>query len=155
MDERWVLIDPETGLHVGWYFWLRVLDEANRAARYGVPFGLFLLEAVPEHGRAISPRVRDEAAALVPAVIRSTDLGGRLGNGRVGIVLPHQDVAALEQAAARITSKLEEARFRGLRWHTRMLSHPRDAAEISSLLTNGWPDRRAASQRRRPSEQLV
>jgi hypothetical protein len=155
MDEQWVLIDPDTGLHVGWYFWLRVLDEANRAARYGVPFGLFLLEAAPDGTRPISTRTQEEAAALVPAVIRATDLGGTLGSGRVGIVLPHQDAAALDQAAARITSKLEQARFHGMRWNARMLSYPRDAAEISNLLTNGWPDRRRPEPRRRASEQLA
>jgi hypothetical protein len=50
MDESWILIDQETGLHVGWYFWLRVLDEANRSARYGHPFGLVLLEAEARAG---------------------------------------------------------------------------------------------------------
>ena len=44
MDESWVLIDANSGLHVSWYFWLRVLDEVNRAARYGAPFSLLLLD---------------------------------------------------------------------------------------------------------------
>ncbi|MHB8376937.1 MAG: hypothetical protein ACYDEB_08280 [Dehalococcoidia bacterium] len=152
MDERWVLIDPNTGLHVGWYFWLRVLDEANRAARYGIPFGLFLLELERETTKPATERTLEEAMALVPAVIRSTDLGGAVGAGRVGIVLPHQDAAALDLAAARIVSKLDESRVHGIRWSARMLSYPRDAAEISNLLTHGWPAARAATPHRRAFE---
>ena len=151
MDERWVLLDSNTGLHVGWYFWLRVLDEANRATRYGIPFGLLLLEVVPEDPKA-PDRVLEEAMSLVPAVIRGTDLAGAIGIGRVGIVLPHQDEAALVQAQARIISRLEATRFRGVRWHARMLGHPHDAAEISSLLTHGWSGGRHSTPRRRAAE---
>src|SRR4051812_20583017 len=103
MDERWVLIDPNTGLHVGWYFWLRVLDEANRATRYGIPFGLMLLEAAD--AERLTDRALEEAMAHVPAVIRSTDLGGAIAPGRVGLVLPHQDEEALVQAHTRIVSR--------------------------------------------------
>jgi PleD family two-component response regulator len=150
MDERWVLLDTATGLHVGWYFWLRVLDEANRAARYGIPFGLFLLEVDGTNGRQASDRTVQEAMALVPSVVRSTDLAGALGRGRVGVLLPHQDAAALEQASARIIGKLESSKLHGVRWHARMLSHPADAGEISQLLTSGWPEER--TPRRRASE---
>lgn len=152
MDERWVLIDPNTGLHVGWYFWLRVLDEANRAARYGIPFGLFLLEAEREAGKHASERALEEAMSVVPAVIRSTDLAGAVGAGRVGIVLPHQDADALQQAATRILSKLAEARVHGVGWSARMLSYPRDAADISHLLTSGWREAGDAAPRRRAFE---
>ncbi|MBF6598989.1 MAG: GGDEF domain-containing protein [Dehalococcoidia bacterium] len=154
MDERWVLVDPNTGLHVAWYFWLRVLDEANRAARYGIPFGLFLLEAESEGERA-SDRLLEEAMAAVPAVIRSTDLGGAIGAGRVGIVLPHQDEAAVEQARTRILAKMEARRAPGVRWNARMLAYPRDAAEISNLLTFGWRGGRGAEPRRRASERIA
>jgi hypothetical protein len=154
MDERWVLVDLNTGLHVGWYFWLRVLDEANRAARYGIPFGLCLLEAGPESDKA-PERVLEDAMSLVPAVIRSTDLGGALGAGRVGIVLPHQDEAAVEQARTRILAKLEAAHAQGIVWTARMLSYPRDAAEISNLLTNGWAGGRGSEPRRRASERIA
>jgi hypothetical protein len=44
VDERWILLDRETGLHVGWYFWLRLLDEVGRSDRYGNPFGLLLID---------------------------------------------------------------------------------------------------------------
>ena len=70
MDKSWILLDESTGLHVGWYFWLRVLDEVNRAARYGAPFALLLLEigTLP----ACPARAVDEAASRVPDAIRST-----------------------------------------------------------------------------------
>ena len=138
MDESWILIDSDSGLHVGWYFWLRVLDEANRSARYGHPFGLVLLEAEPKPGA--TQRALAEATSRVPAAIRSTDLGGLLGVGRAGIVLPHQDVASAEAATGRIIDRLENAP--AVVWHARLLCYPGDAAEISNLLTLGWTERR-------------
>ncbi|MEX2245059.1 MAG: hypothetical protein WEC75_00050 [Dehalococcoidia bacterium] len=139
MDQTWVLIDPNSGLHVAWYFWLRVLDEVNRSARYGPPFALLLLEAeIPSGG---SLRLAEEAVSRLPRVIRSTDLGGVLGVGRAGIVLPHQDVAGAELARTRILDGLREVGPAGVRWAPRLLCYPGDGAEISNLLTSGWADR--------------
>jgi hypothetical protein len=143
MDESWILIDPDSGLHVSWYFWLRVLDEANRSARYGHPFGLVLLEAEPKPGA--SQRTVADATARVPAAIRSTDLGGVLGVGRAGVVLPHQDAASAEAATDRIIDRL--SKVNGVVWHARLLCYPGDAAEISNLLTVGWTERRKSDGR--------
>jgi hypothetical protein len=145
MDESWVLIDQGSGLHVGWYFWLRVLDEANRAARYGHPFGLALLEV--EHRPDVPRRSIEEAVSRVAEAIRSTDLGGLLGQGRVGIVLPHQDPASAEAATGRIIDRLEASTGAAVTWHARLLCYPGDGAEISNLLTTGWTERRTGEGR--------
>jgi hypothetical protein len=150
MEETWILIDQDTGLHVGWYFWLRVLDEANRSARYGHPFGLLLLEAETKAGGG--QRVLDEAMTKVPAAIRSTDLGGVLGTGRAGVVLPHQDAASAQAASARIVERLDASCRGSVAWHARLLCYPGDGAEISNLLTVGWTERR--SRDGRPSVEL-
>lgn len=141
MDEKSVLIDASTRLHVRWYFWLRVLDEVNRSTRYGHPFGLLLLECEAAPGS--SPRVVQEAAGRAAGVIRGTDIGGSLGVGRAGIVLPHQDIADAQRATARIVTELDRSSPGGVRWHTRLLCYPGDGAEISNLLTSGWIERRA------------
>jgi len=144
MDESWILIDQGSGLHVGWYFWIRVLDEANRAARYGHPFGLALLEV--ERKAGAGHHAVGDAIARVPAAIRSTDLGGLLGLGRAGVVLPHQDAASADAATARIIDRLEAMTGEAVTWHARLLCYPGDAAEISNLLTTGWPDRRTGER---------
>ena len=141
MDQTWVLIDANTGLHVSWYFWLRVLDEVNRSARYGHPFGLLLLEAEVKAGA--SHRLAGEAATRVPGAIRSTDLGGVLGVGRAGVVLPYQDPAAAQRATERIIDQLQRGSPSAVRWVPRLLCYPADGAEISNLLTSGWTERRA------------
>jgi len=128
-DEQSVLFDTRTGLYARWYFWLRVLDEANRAARYGEPFGLLLLDA-----SGGTERQREEAAAAVPAVVRNTDIGGALESGQVGILLPYQDVESAETAAFRITSALHSSSA-AVHWVPRLLCYPPDAAEISNHLT--------------------
>ena len=144
MDKSWILLDESTGLHVGWYFWLRVLDEVNRAARYGAPFGLLLLEiGTPPSCPA---RVVDDAASRVPDAIRSTDLGGMIGDSRVGVLLPHQDVNAAELARQRILERLDATSPKGIRWDARLLHYPGDGAEISKLLTSGWRERHAADE---------
>jgi hypothetical protein len=142
MDQTWVLLDANTGLHVSWYFWLRVLDEVNRSARYGHPFGLLLLEAEVKPGSSL--RAASDAATRVPAAIRSTDLGGVLGVGRAGVVLPYQDPAAAQRATERILEQLRRGSPAEVRWVPRLLCYPADGAEISNLLTSGWTDRRAA-----------
>jgi len=142
MEETWILIDPHTGLHVGWYFWLRVLDEVNRSARYGSPFALLLLEAVAPP--SASRRKLAEAASGVPATIRSTDLGGVIAPGRVGILLMQQNVEAADAAKERILERLAGSVPKGVRWAPRLLCYPEDGAEISNLLTSGGSERRGS-----------
>jgi len=135
MKQTSILIDRNTGLHVGWYFWLRVLDEANRSARYGTPFALLLLEPVVAAG---SPaKLFDEAAGRVARSIRGTDLAGLAGERRIGIVLPHQDATAAEAARRRIADRLRASPPGGVRWESRLLCYPGDGAEISHLVNGG------------------
>jgi len=138
MEQHWILIDGNSGLHVPWYFWLRVLDEVNRSTRYGTPFGLLLLEARPK-SETRSTRAVTEAIASVPQAIRSTDLGGLLGTGRVGVLLTNQDDASAEHARDRILERLEgTGAMRHVDWELRLLKFPSNAAEISTLLTEDW-----------------
>jgi hypothetical protein len=138
MDESWVLIDADTGLHVSWYFWLRVLDEVNRSARYGAPFALLLGEV--EVADARHPKPAEEAMSCVALAIRSTDLGGVLGTRRVGVLLTHQDVPAAELARTRILERLDGLCPKGVAWRTQLLCYPDHAATISTLLTAGWTE---------------
>ena len=132
MEESWVLIDANSGLHVGWYFWLRVLDEVNRAARYGAPFALLLLDAEVPAGKP--PKLLDEAPSYVPSAIRSTDLGGALGRGSAAVLLTHQDGQAAEVARARCFCYLD------------------GGGKIANVLTGGWELRRQAElDARRPA----
>lgn len=135
MEQTWILIDPNTGLHVAWYFWLRVLDEVNRATRYGTPFGLLLLESSPDaSGRK---KQGADATALVPPAIRSTDLGGYIAPGRAAVLLTHQDAESAEQARDRIIERLAWGNCE-VSWQPQLLCFPEDTADISMLLTAGW-----------------
>ena len=128
MDERSVLIDHVTGLHVGWYFWLRVLDEVGRSDRYGSPFALLLLDA------DVPPKGAQHALGAVPGVIRGTDLGGVLGPSQAGVILTNQDAEGAVAAVERIVSRLPAVT--GVAWQPRLLCYPRDAAAVSHLLTH-------------------
>ena len=141
MDGSRVLVDGRSGLLVSWYFWLRVLDEVNRAARYGLPFGLLLLDVELRPGAA--SRLLDEASGRVRQVIRNTDLGGLLGPGRVAVLLPHQDAASARVAMDRITAELAKSAPADVRRRPRLLGYPGDGAEISNLLTSDSGDRAA------------
>jgi hypothetical protein len=135
MDDSWVLLDGRTGLHVRWYFWLRVLDEVNRSARYGTPFGLLLLSC--EAGRPKSRRAIEEGLSRVPLAVRNTDLAGLVSPGEAGILLTQQDGESAGLARDRILAFLAEHGARDARWQSRLLTYPVDAAEISRLLTDG------------------
>jgi hypothetical protein len=144
VEESWILIDPDTGLHVGWYFWLRVLDEVNRSSRYGSPFGLLLLEAEQRDAPA---RLLDEESSKIPAAVRSTDLAGRLGSGRAGVLLMEQDEGSAERASALILERLAKASPATVSWRSTLFCYPRDGAAISNLLTRD----RSEAQRRQPA----
>jgi len=132
MDDRWVLIDQDTGLHVSWYFWLRVLDEVNRSARYGNPFGLLILDV---EGDGMPRRVVEEGASRVADAIRSTDIAGRLGSARVGVILMEQEAQAAAAGAERIVELLSERS--PIAWRSDLYCYPTDGAAISNLLTLG------------------
>jgi hypothetical protein len=122
VDERWILIDRETGLHVSWYFWLRLLDEVGRSDRYGTSFGLLLLEPAVAAG---SKRTPQEALAHVPEVIRGTDLGGIIGPARAAVILTQQDPASAEAATQRIRERLLPSAAEGISWSSDLLCYPR------------------------------
>ena len=136
MNETRVLLDGATGLHVAWYFWLRVLDEVNRSARYGAPFGLVLLEAADSDPRS-AKRV-ENAASHVSAAVRSTDLAGLISPGRVGILLTEQDGESAGLAMRRVLERIGDSAARVGGWRPTLLAYPNDGAEISNLLTRGW-----------------
>jgi PleD family two-component response regulator len=130
VEDAEILTDAESGLHVSWYFWLRVLDEVNRSARYGSPFALLVLDVV---GTGASRRVRHPLSKVAPA-IRVTDLGGRLGAQQAAVLLLEQDRESALSAATRITAALGS---QSVEVASRLLCYPEDAAEISRLLAAG------------------
>ena len=138
VDERWILIDRQTGLHVGWYFWLRLLDEVGRSDRYGTSFGLLLLEAGGE--AASSTRAAHEALARVSAVIRGTDLGGVIAPDRAGVILTQQEPEQAEVGLKRIVGLLESGSPVGVNWNAELFCYPRDAAAVTHLLTQRSPE---------------
>jgi hypothetical protein len=146
VDDNRILIDQDTGLHVGWYFWLRVLDEVNRSSRYGSPFGLLILEAEPP---GASRKTLDEASSRVPGAIRGTDLAGRLGGGGAGVMLLEQDADGAAAGTERILTLLA-ARPSPITWRANLYCYPRDGASISNLLTRERGDG-VSEQRRRPA----
>lgn len=139
MNQSWVLLDADSGLHVPWYFWLRVLDEVNRATRYGAPFGLLMLKVDIEPGKPA--RLAEEGLTHISAAIRSTDLGGALGVGIAAVLLPHQDAEAAATARARILERIARTCPPSVRWQSVLLCYPEHAAEISNLLTSGGSER--------------
>jgi hypothetical protein len=142
VDERWILLDRETGLHVGWYFWLRLLDEVGRSDRYGSSFGLLLLEVGTAPG---APRKNShEALARVSVTIRGTDLGGLVTPSKAAIILTQQEPDAAERASTRILALLSASASNGVSWRSELLCYPRDAAAVTHLLTLRGPERVSA-----------
>ena len=142
MTRNAVLIDRGTGLYVGWYFWVRALDEVNRSARYGSPFGLLFLEAERPSTlsrKALAEALGKVAARSVVAIGRGDWTGPRPSNVRLEPEIPQQEL--LNTAKVFVThagySGVREALTAGVPMVCLPLfaDQPRNAARIQDLET--------------------
>ena len=133
MTRNAVLIDRGTGLYVGWYFWVRALDEVNRSARYGSPFGLLFLEA--ERPSTLSRKAFAEALGQVAAAVRATDVTGIISPVRVAVLLVQQEPEGAVLAQRSILERLSRL-APSVTWRSELLCYPRDGAEVFRLLAD-------------------
>ncbi|MFT5433541.1 MAG: GGDEF domain-containing protein [Myxococcota bacterium] len=92
-------IDSITGLWGRAHVVERIEDEANRLARYDIPFGAVMIEV---------PAAAEVAAAeLVADFIRKVDVAGRVEPGRIVVVCPNTSDGGMRRVLARLTESFE------------------------------------------------
>jgi diguanylate cyclase (GGDEF)-like protein len=103
------LTDSLTGLFNQGYFRQRLTEEVARAARYGIPLSLILIDV--DHFKQVNDRLGHAAgdallrriANIIAAGCRRTDYQGvRRGGDEFAIILPHTPASAAEQLAERL-----------------------------------------------------
>ena len=118
-DHRRTTFDRETGLHVEWFFRLRVEEEIARARRYNQPVSIIMVAAGTR-------QVLDAVRVTMKQWLREFDYAGDLGEV-LAFCLPNTDKAGAEPVLQRLTSLVE-----GL--HASLSEYPADGATLAVLL---------------------
>lgn len=113
--------DPLTGAHTLEYLRCRLIEEAQRAIRYEVPLGLLVVRvdgfsALEDVFGAHRPeRLMAHTANVLLGAVRDTDIVGRYGPDRLGVILPFGGVSEARAVSDRVRAAVGAAVFeRGL-----------------------------------------
>jgi diguanylate cyclase (GGDEF)-like protein len=115
--EQALMVDEKTGLYNFREFQRRLLDEWQRAARYGTVLSLVFFDL--DHFKQINDRLGHQAgdrvlrefATLVAGGARTNDVAARYGGEEFAVILPHTDGAMAVRVAERICRAVREAVF--------------------------------------------
>lgn len=102
------IFERETGLFAHWYLELRGVEECTRAARYGHPLVLLLVEcARGSEPWVVAGRITD----WIRRETRAADIAGYVGNARFVVLMPETspEQAALVLRRVRALSSVEAA----------------------------------------------
>ena len=107
-------VDGLTGLFVRRHFDQRIVEEWDRAVRYGAPLAVGLLdldkfkELNDTHGHQAGDYVLRAAAATVKANMRSFDISARYGGEEFVFILPRTSVDEAAKVAERVRGDIEK-----------------------------------------------
>lgn len=118
-DSKRTTFDRETGLHMEWYFRLRVDEEIARARRYNQPFTVLTLTAEERH-------TLDAARITMKQWLREVDFAGDLGD-MVALCLPNTSRPGAEPVIERLTRVVQGLQVAASEF-------PADGPTVSKLL---------------------
>ncbi len=111
------LTDPLTGVNNRRFFDQRVLEEVARAQRHAMPLACLLLDIDrfksinDAHGHQVGDRVLIDAAGLMRAQLRGSDVLARYGGEEFTALLTHTDSVAALEIAERIRAAVAAHEF--------------------------------------------
>jgi len=103
-------VDEASGLASDSAFVQRLRQEMARLARSQGRASLMLIRLSPEagvehrHGGGSEARVVAAAAATIKTATRSVDVAGRLGDGRLAVLMPDTPIAGARQAGKKLVA---------------------------------------------------
>ncbi|MEW5700747.1 MAG: sensor domain-containing diguanylate cyclase [Candidatus Zixiibacteriota bacterium] len=115
--EELIIIDELTGVYNYRYFCTRLEDEKRRAARYGQPLSLIMVdidwfkELNDRHGHQAGNLALRRMAWTIGACIRDVDILARYGGEEFMIILPQTGVREAKAIAERIRGQIEKTEF--------------------------------------------
>lgn len=101
-------VDPETELWDRQHLIERLEDEANRLARYGIAFGLLVIELPTD-----PPELEAAAAELLRNFVRRVDVSARLEPHSFAVLCPSTDDAGTRRLPERVLEAFTEAELPG------------------------------------------
>ncbi len=115
--EQALMLDEKTGLYNFREFQRRLIDEWQRASRYGTVLSLVFFDL--DHFKEVNDSLGHQAgdvvlrdfATLVAGGARTNDLAARYGGEEFAVVLPHTDGAMAMRVAERIRRAVKETVF--------------------------------------------
>ena len=114
------ITDQLTTLYNHNFFYARLEEEFERALRYDTPLSLLMLDiddfksVNDTYGHRTGDKVLRDAAKLVKAVVRKTDVVCRYGGEEFAVILPHTSMEGAMDDAERIRAAIEAHAFGGL-----------------------------------------
>jgi diguanylate cyclase (GGDEF)-like protein len=114
-----ISIDPLTGLHDYGYFWDRLEQEMTRSRRHGGPVSLAIVDVDEfkryndEYGHLWGDVALKEAASILQAISRRSDVVARYGGDEFVLILPETTLEGAEAIADRARAEFSTHRFRG------------------------------------------
>lgn len=111
--------DPLTGLANRGFFDERLAIEADRAVRYGRPLAVAMLDLDhfkalnDRHGHALGDEALRQAAGLLAAGLRTSDLIARYGGEEFVIAIPESSPGDAVRQLERLRQRLADARIPG------------------------------------------
>ncbi len=106
-----------TGSFNAHYLHDRLIEEADRAARYGRPLSVILVDvddlgAINDrHGRGVGDQVLSQLVSLMTQSARAIDRVGRVGGGAFALLLPETPAGAALGIAERLRADIAARRF--------------------------------------------
>jgi len=105
--------DPLTGVANRRHFLEKAEAEVQRAARYGHPLSLALMDldhfkkVNDTHGHHVGDEALQHFCRVLGSMLRDVDLVGRIGGEEFAVLLPETDLAQASRAAERMRAALE------------------------------------------------
>ncbi len=99
---------------------VRLMDEADRAERYGNVFSILLLdldrfkELNDTHGHDVGDEALRQVARVLQSAARGSDFVGRWGGEEFLVILPESGADAALESATRIRDRIDQADFAGV-----------------------------------------
>ena len=144
--EKTAITDGLTGLYNHRYFYQRLLEDFQRAERYGAKLSLIMLDidyfkqVNDRYGHLVGDTVLAGVSRIISGEVRSSDLAARYGGEEFAVMMPETGPTEAMHVAERIRLAVRENLFDndGVRFQVRIsggvASYPVHAANVRELM---------------------
>lgn len=115
--EKLTIIDELTGLYNYRFFRSRLEDEQRRAARYGTPLSLIMIDIDwfksmnDRFGHQVGNIALRQLAGVINSCVRDVDIVARYGGEEFIVILPQTSTEETHRIAERMRRKVEQTEF--------------------------------------------